>query len=100
MTLKKGQSPAELPYVLTITGQGSTDKLSLVYHNRKPSEVKARLEEKGSVAAYVPWIVKEWDTDFALTEEGVTEFEDEYPGIVRAVLDGWHLARHKEAEKN
>ena len=46
-----------------------------------------------------PWIVDKWDTDFPLTEEGVKDFEDEYPGVVDAILDGFHKARRKEAEK-
>lgn len=101
MSLKKGGSPAELPVVLTITGQGSTDKLSLVYHNRKTSEVDAKWSEPGmTLGGIIPFIVKSWDTDFPLTEEGMREFEDENPGVLLAVMEGYGIARRKVAEKN
>lgn len=101
MSLKKGSGPAEIPVTLTITGQGSTDKLKITYHNRKTSEVQEKLSADGAtVAGVIPFVVKEWDTDFPLTEEGVGDFEDEYPGMVEAILSGFWKARRKEAEKN
>ena len=100
MSLKKGGGPKTLPVTLTITGQGSTDKLALVYHNRKSSEVRDRITDGTSLAAVVPFVVESWDTDFPLTEEGAAEFEDEYPGIVTAILDGFWKARRKEVEGN
>lgn len=101
MSLKRGGGPKTLPWTLTLTGQGSADKLNLVYHNRKTSEVEAKTKTPGlTLGALVPYLVESWDTDFPLTEEGVSEFDDEFPGIVRAVIDGFHDARRKEAEKN
>lgn len=100
MSLKKGGGPKTLAVTLTITGQGSTDKLELVYHNRKSSEVRARTEAGDTLAGLVPFVVESWDTDFPLTEEGVSDFEDEYPGVLSAVLEGFWKARRKEAEGN
>lgn len=101
MSLKKGGGPKTLPTTLTITGQGSTDKLDLVYHNRKSSDVEAKLKESGVIlAGLVPYLVESWDTDFDLTEEGVLEYEDEYPGITEILIDGFWKARRKELEKN
>lgn len=101
MSLKKGGSPKTLQVSLTIVGQGTSDKLQLTYHNRKSSEVDAFLEKEGTlVADVIPYIVESWDTDFPLTQEGVLEAEDEYPGFVNAVLEGFRKARRKEAEKN
>ncbi len=100
MSLKKGASPKTIHATLTITGQGSTDKLDVVFHNRRSSEVKGKIESGVSLAAAVPFIVESWDTDFDLTEEGVTDFEDEYPGIVAAIFDGYWKARRKEVEGN
>jgi hypothetical protein len=101
MSLKKGGAPALLPCVLTLTGQGSSDKISLTYHNRKASEMNERLEQTSStIAGLIPWLVAEWDLDFALTEEGVLALDDEYPGVVEAIMQGFHKARRKEAEKN
>lgn len=100
MSLKKGGGPKTIPAALTIIGQGSTDKLNVTFHNRKQSEITEKLEAGLTLGGLVPFLVESWDTDFELTEEGVREFEDEYPGIVDIVLMGFHRARRKEAEKN
>lgn len=101
MSLKKGGGPSTLPTTLTVVGQGSTDKLNITYHNRRNSEVEAKLkEDEMTFGKAVPYLVESWDTDFALTEEGVAEFEDEYPGIVDIVIAGFWKARRKDVEKN
>ena len=101
MSLKKGGGPALLPTTLTITGQGSSDKFNVTYHNRRTSDVEDRLSQPGAVLAdVVPYIVESWDTDFPLTQEGVLAAEDEYPGFVEIILEGYRRARRKEAEKN
>lgn len=100
MSLKKGGGPETLPATLTITGQGSTDKLAVTYHNRKSSEVEGRVSDSVTAAGIIPFLVKEWDTDFSLTEDGAKEFEDEYPGITQAIVSGFWKARRKEVEKN
>lgn len=99
MSLKKGGGPKTLPTTLTITGQGATDKMQVTYHNRKTSEVEAKLRE-GNLLAVIPFLVESWDVDFALTEEGIAEYEDEYPGIVEILIAGFWKARRKELEKN
>lgn len=100
MSLKKGGGPKLLPTNLTITGQGSSDKLEITYHNRKQSEIRERTESGATMAGLVAYIVSSWDTDFALTEEGVKDLEDEYPGMVEAIFAGFHEARRKALEKN
>ncbi|APG04957.1 hypothetical protein BJI69_14350 [Luteibacter rhizovicinus DSM 16549] len=100
MSLKKGAGPKLIPATLTITGQGSSDKLDVTYHNRKQSEIRERVDSGVTLAALVAFVVESWAADFALTEEGVIEFEDEYPGIVGAVMEGFHTSRRKELEKN
>lgn len=100
MSLKKGSGPKSLPTTLTITGQGSTDKLDVTYHNRKQSDVLERAQAGNTMASMVVYVVESWDSDFALTEEGVAEFEDEYPGIVGILMEGFHQARRKALEKN
>lgn len=101
MSLKKGGGPKTIPATLTIIGQGSTDKLDVVYHNRRSSEVQAMLEGKDvKMAAVVPFIVESWAADFELTEEGLVAFEDEYPGIILAVIEGFWKARRKALEGN
>jgi hypothetical protein len=102
MSLKKGGGPKTIAATLTIVGQGSTDKVQITYHNRKSSEVEARLKERpdGRMAVIIPFIVEAWDLDFELTEEGVIALEDEYPGLVAGILDGFYKARRKQVEGN
>lgn len=102
MSLKKGGGPKTIPVSLTIVGQGSTDKVQVTYHNRKSSEVEAKLKENKDVklAAVIPFIVASWDLEFDLTEEGVVALEDEYPGMVTGIIDGFWKARRKAVEGN
>lgn len=97
MSLKKGSGPKTLPATLTITGQGATDKIDVTYHNRKQSEV---IERAQSGASLITYVVESWSLDFELTEEGVGELEDEYPGMVGILMEGFHQARRKAIEKN
>jgi hypothetical protein len=100
MSIRQGAGPKTLPTTLTIIGQTSSDKLNITYHNRKTSEVDAQLATGITLAALVPFLVESWDTDFPLTEEGVMAYEDEYPGIVGILIEGFHRARRKHLEKN
>lgn len=101
MSLKKGGGPETLPVTLTIVGQGSTDQINIVYHNHKSSELDAQWKKPGmTLGGMIPFIVKQWDVDFPLTEEGMVEFEDEYPGMLDAVMAGYGIARRKEVVKN
>lgn len=100
MSLKKGGGPKTIPATLTVIGQGSTDKLNVIYHNRKASELKSKFDGNSTMAGVIPYIVESWDSDFEVTEEGVTAFEDEYPGIIDVLLEGYHKARGKAIEKN
>lgn len=101
MSLRKGGSPETLKVTLTISGQGSTDKLNVVYHNRKRTEYEAFMAQPDiTFGAVIPYIIKEWDTDFPITQEGINEFEDEYPGIIQILMAGFGKARQKELEKN
>ena len=100
MSLRKGAGPKTLPTTLTIRGQGATDKLDVTYHNRKQSEVIERAQAGDTMASMVVFVVASWDTDFELTTDGVQAFEDEYPGIVGILMEGFHQARQKALEKN
>lgn len=101
MSLKKGGGPETLAVTLTVVGQQSTDKIDIVYHNRKSSELQEQWEKPGmTLGGIIPFIVKEWSTDFPLTEEGMKDMEDEYPGMLDAIMAGYGVARRKEVVKN
>lgn len=108
--LKRGARPETLAATLAIKSQGETVNLNVTYFNRKLSEVQAAIEEaqrsslesgKNTVVAEtILSVVKEWETDYPLTAEGLAELEDERPGLIMAVLMGFHQARGAELVKN
>lgn len=105
MAVMKGNAPKTIPAKLEITGGGETNTLSITFHNRKPSEFQARLDElKDSkdpfLSSMVLFVVKEWETDYSLSLEGIQEMEDERPGICDAILQGFHKVRRVSLEGN
>lgn len=104
--IKKGNAPKTIPAKLEIVGGGETNTLELTFHNRKPSEIEAKVEElKGTKDPFLPsmvlFVVKEWpDTDYSLSLEGILEMEDERPGICDAILQGFHKVRRVALEGN
>lgn len=105
MAIMKGNAPKTIPAKLEIVGGGETNTLSLTFHNRKPSEFQARLDElKGSDDPFLPtmvlFVVKEWESDYSLSLEGIQELEDERPGICDAILQGFHKVRRVALEGN
>lgn len=105
MAIKKGNAPKTIPAKLELTGGGETNTLSLSFHNRKPSDFEARIEElrdskEPLLPSLVVYVVKEWETDFSLSIEGVLEMEDERPGIANAIIQGFHRVRQVELQGN
>lgn len=98
MAIKKGNAPKTIATKLELTGGGETNTLSLTYHNLRAKEVQDKMESmKKSKDPFLPtmvlFLVKEWDTDYSLSLEGVVEMEDERPGICAAILQGFHKNR-------
>jgi hypothetical protein len=88
---------------LTLKGQGEVLTFNITYYNRRQSEVEVQLKKEGednTVADLILFMVKEWDAEYPLTKEGVIELEDERPGIVYGIIEGFHEARKMHREKN
>lgn len=105
MAIKKGNAPKTIPAKLEIVGGGETNTMAVTFHNRKPSELQTRLDElKDLKDPFLPsmvlFIVKEWDTDYSLSIEGVMEMEDERPGLADAIIKGFHRVRQVELQGN
>lgn len=100
--LLKAKRREELPSTLTIKSQGDTLKVNVTYHNRKTSELEAMFkQENRPIGEVILFIVKDWDIeDYPLTAEGLTELEDDRPGLIMAIIQGWHQARAAAKEKN
>lgn len=110
MAIKKGNAPKTIPAKLEIVGGGESNTLSLTFHNRKPSELQAKIDEmkqskSKSKDPFLPtmvlFVVKDWeDTGYSLSLEGIQEAEDERPGLCDAILQGFHKVRRVALEGN
>lgn len=86
-----------------IVMDGSKVPMTITYHNVRPSVLDDEAKERSK-----PWtddelvlrVVKEWDAEFPLTQEGMKELMDLYPGVVRGVAEGFFRGRVVELEKN
>lgn len=84
---------------LTITGQGKEETMKVTYHNRTQKEVEAKVAE-GNPTGTLLFMVKEWDSDYPLTPEGVDEMESDHPFITIGIFQGFHAARRTHVVKN
>lgn len=105
MALRKGSAPKTLPAKLELIGGGEKTTLSLTFHNRKPSEITAheqltRQTEKPFLAEMLFYLIKDWETDYSLSIEGIVDLEDERPGICEAILKGFWEVRKVTLQGN
>lgn len=85
--------PETLKTNLTIEGQGESLTFPVTYHNRNLKDVDAKVEDGITVAALLLYLVAGWESEYELTEDGVTEMELDRPGIAQAIIAGFHKAR-------
>lgn len=95
------KTPEYLPTNLKVRAQGVEHDIKVTYHNKHPDDVEKWLEEeKRSLEQQVLHITKEADIEFPLTEEGMTEMEKTWPGMLMAFVEGFFKARRAELVKN
>lgn len=94
--------PALLSTNLTVRGQGEEVTFKVTYHNRKLEELDALVKRDGgiSVAELLLYLVESWDSEYALTSDGVVEMEADMPGIAQGIINGFHKAREVEVSGN
>lgn len=98
--LKRALVP-EIATTLSIKGQGETVKFKVTYHNKPQSELDAHLAANPNEPSETLLLVlKDWDSEYPLTKEGLAEMENDRPGMVIALIYGYHQARRVEKEKN
>lgn len=94
--------PDTLPTDLTIKCQGETIKFAVTFNNRTLSELQEVLDNECTedAAPAVLFLVKDWETEYELSREGVLEMENDRPGITLAIIAAFHEARGVEKVKN
>jgi hypothetical protein len=100
MSIKKGTAPKTILANLTIQSLGESLTMDVTFHNRTRKELEAKIEAGATVAEIVLFLVKDWDSDFALTKDGLEELESEREGTCLAVWQGFTQARAAQLVKN
>lgn len=93
--------PDTISTKLTIEGQQETTVFKVEYHNRSAKEVNAMVDAEGyTVAKGLLYLVKSWEAEYELDTAGIEEAESDRPGIVLAVIGGFHEARRVQRKGN
>ncbi len=96
------KTPEVLATEVTIIGQGQEPiKFQVVFHNRDPLDVEAySASVDNDPAKLLLHLVKEWDSEYALTIDDVQEMERARPGLILALFEAWRDARRVTKVKN
>lgn len=91
----------ELVLALTVVGQGDKIKFNVTYNNLNKDQLQ-ELQEKPDIVLgeFVLAMVKSWDSEYELSLAGLTELEDDRPGMMEALIQGFHEARRHNKVKN
>jgi len=97
MSVRKGQAPSKLPAELNFIGAAEKLSIKVTFANHTSAEFR---EHKGTVGELVLWLIADWDADFPLTVDGISDFEDEHPGVCDGLIEAWWRTRRVALEKN
>jgi hypothetical protein len=93
--------PETISTKLTIEGQQETIAFKVEYHNRTAKEVNAFVDrEDYTVAKGVLHLVKSWEAEYELDTAGIEDAESDRPGLILAVIAGFHEARRVQRKGN
>ncbi|TAA12479.1 hypothetical protein EA658_09760 [Pseudoxanthomonas winnipegensis] len=100
MSVIKGEAPKTISTELPFTGFAEKFTIKVVYNNITGKQYRELVEEGKTVAELVFAVVSNWDAGYPLSIDGITDFEDERPGICDGLLQGYWRARRVDLEKN
>ena len=90
-----------LTLALTVIGQGDKIKFNVVYNNLTKDQLQ-ELQDKTDIVLgeFVLAMVQSWECEYDLTLDGLVELENDRPGMMDALLAGFHEARRMSKTKN
>ena len=103
------KTPETLATEVTVKGQGETVTFEVTFYNRKLREIKAFVDQLSPAPdddlefnnrETLLYMVKSWNTEYPLNNEGVREMEDSRPGMIINLFNFYHQARAVELVKN
>jgi hypothetical protein len=104
--------PETLATELTITGQGQPPlKFNVTYKNPEQDAVNAvmasaAMTDRTKQDIQYPtrtallFIIKTMESEYPLTDEGIAQMEEDRPGMIEVLFNGWHQARRVTLVKN
>lgn len=98
--LTRAKQEALLPIALTVKGQGDTIQFNVTYFNRKQSDVAAKVDDEHGIIDALLFVIKDMESEYELSKDGLAELEDERPGMLIALIEGFHQARQVQKVKN
>ena len=101
MAVTCGKAPEKIATTLSFKGAAEKFKLTVTYHNIGTKAFCELLEKKESTFPQVLLeLIDGWDAEYPLSIEGIEAFEDQRPGIINALLQGYQQSLQVELEKN
>ena len=101
MTITCGKPPEKIATTLALKGAAEKFKLTVTYNNIGTKALGAFLKDKDATFGSVLLkLIDSWSADYPLSLEGLEAFNDHRPGVLEALIQGYHQARHVELEKN
>lgn len=89
---------------LEFTSLGEQVSVGVSYFAREQEEfdekVRDMVESKITITDLVTWLVKEWEMEYPLTEEGLQKLESQRPGTLPIITGGWRKAMQSALAKN
>jgi hypothetical protein len=105
------KTPETISTSITVKGQGETMTMDVVYYNRKLEDIQAVLKTAQAHSRNevdyefanretLLFLIKSWDSEYPLTNEGIKEMEADWPGMIVGLGVKFHESRQVEVVKN
>lgn len=99
MALKKGDTPKTIRAILNFTSPAEKFEMPVTFNNLSTREFREKAAG-ATVADLLLQLLAGWDCDYALTADGITELEEDHPGICDGLIEAWWRSRTVALEKN
>ena len=101
MTIQQGQMPKEIKTSLSFKGEAEKFTIHVTYNNLTLKDYLTLIQGDSKNFSDVLFaLIHDWDAGYPLSVEGLDTLEDEHPGVLRGLFDGYLRARRVELEKN
>lgn len=100
MGVRRGEAPKRIRAAVELKTAAERLNFQVEYVNMKTSEFNALLDSGLTYGQLLVQLIATWDADYPLSSDGFNDLEDERPGCLVGLLQGWHKARLAEREGN